>query len=108
MKIAFIFGAFSIGTRPLDFNHLMTSSRGLTGSELGCVMMAKEMKLRGHDVSIFTIYCGEPKAEWEGIKLYHYNERSLIQEEYDAVISWNEPDPLREVSDKPIRVVSQQ
>src|SRR6185295_7401130 len=52
MKICFIYGAFSIGARPIRIAELETSKRGLTGSELSCFMYAKAMAERGHDVTL--------------------------------------------------------
>ena len=56
MKIAIILGHYSIGNRPLNFNLLWQSDRGLTGTELAFVMIGKELHKLGHDVSLFTIY----------------------------------------------------
>lgn len=109
MKIAFLFGAWSIGRRPLDFNALWSSPRGLTGSDLGVVITAKEMASLGHDVSLFTVHESNKPNTWEGVKLYHINEKNNVIEtgNFDAVVSWSEPDVLRELPSKPIKVVCQ-
>ena len=108
MKIAFLFGSWSIGTRPLDFNCLWSSPRGLTGSELGIVITAKEMAKLGHDVSLFTVHGPNKPGVWEGVKLYHVGEKSsMITSDFDAVVSWSEPDILRDLPAKPVKVVCQ-
>jgi glycosyltransferase involved in cell wall biosynthesis len=106
MKIAFLFGAWSIGARPLDFNCLWSSPRGLTGSDLGVAITAKEMAKLGHDVSLFTVHGANKPDVWEGVKLYHIGEKdALITNDFDAVISWSEPDILRNLPAKPVKVV---
>jgi hypothetical protein len=108
MKVAFIFGSWSIGARPLDFNNLWSSDRGLTGSDLGVTITAKEMAKLGHDVSLFTVYAGVKPATWEGVKLYGVEEiPTVITSDFDAVVSWSEPDVLRPIPDGPVRVVCQ-
>lgn len=109
MKIAVILGAYSIGTRPLDFHfdNIWTSPRGLTGTDLSTVMISKELAKLGHEVSLFTVHA-EPNNKpdsWEGVKLYNFIDRhTVIDESYDAVISINEPDAFRGVNDKPLRI----
>lgn len=107
MKIAFIFGAWSVGARPLDFNNLWSNPRGLTGSDLGVAITAKEMAKLGHDVSLFTVHADSKPAIWEGVKLFTFEEVPTINSDFDAVISWSEPDNLRLASDKSVRVVCQ-
>lgn len=108
MKIAFIFGAWSVGSRPLDFNNLWSNPRGLTGSDLGVAITAKEMAKLGHDVSLFTVHAGNRPNSWEGVKLYGVEEIPVvITSDFDAVISWSEPDVLRPIPKGPTRVVCQ-
>jgi glycosyltransferase involved in cell wall biosynthesis len=109
MKIAVILGSFSTGTRPLDFwfNNIFISSRGLTGTDLSTVMISRELKKLGHDVSIFVSHAqpNNRPSEWEGCKLYDFIDRhSIIDDSFDAVISINEPDAFRGVNDKPLRI----
>lgn len=109
MKVAFIFGDFSIGTRPLNFPSIWYNSRGVTGSELGVARVAQEMVKRGHDVSLFTVHYGDKPNEWSGIKLYHLAEKdAVITSDFDAVISWNEPDQFRNLPPEPVKLCSQQ
>ena len=106
MKMAFVFGSWSIGTRPLDFNTLWTSPRGLTGSDLGVIITAREMARRGHEVSLFTVHAPNKPATWEGVSLYDFDQRgTVITDDYDAILSWSEPDVLRGLPSKPLRVV---
>jgi len=108
MKIAFLFGAWSIGNRPLDFNCLMSSPRGATGSEIGICLTAQEMAKAGHDVHLFTVHFANKPDKWEGVTLHHVNNLvSEIDSSYDAVISWSEPDLLRYVPDTCVRVCYQ-
>jgi len=106
MKIAFLYGKFSVGGRPLDFDNLFTSSRGLTGSELSCLEYARGMKARGHDVMLVVGQEMEPR-EWEGIAVHPLRNPHIV-DGCDVVYSWNEPDLLREISPGPVRVVNQQ
>lgn len=108
MKLAFILGPYSVGSRPLDFNVLWSSSRGLTGSELGILMNAKEMVKLGHDVFFFTAHTGAKPSTWEGIKLFTLEEMSkTIDDSFKAIISYNEPDVFRGLTNKPLRVLCQ-
>jgi glycosyltransferase involved in cell wall biosynthesis len=110
MKIAFLFSPWGAGNRPLDFKELWTSSRGLTGSDLGIAIIAKEMVKRGHEVSLFTFHTDPANKleSWEGVKLYNFEDAAtVIKPDWDAVISWNEPDALRGISKKPLRICNQ-
>jgi len=109
MRIAIILGSFSTGTRPLDFwyNNINISSRGLTGTDLATVMISKELKKLGHDVSLFVSHAqpNNKPAEWEGVKLYDFIDRhTVIDQSFDATISINEPDAFRGVNDAPLRI----
>lgn len=103
MKIAVILGAFSIGTRPLDFHYdnIWVSSRGLTGTDLATVMISSELQKLGHNISLFTVHA-EPynKPEiWQSVKLFNFSERfHEIDNSFDVVISINEPDALRDLN----------
>ena len=109
MKIAVILGMFSVGPRPLDFhyNNIWESTRGLTGTDLTTVMISSHLQKRGHDVYLFTVHA-EPNNKpnmWEGVKLYNYNERlKIIDNSFDGIISINEPDSLRGLPTKPMRI----
>ena len=107
MKLAFILGRYSVGSRPLNFNILWQDARGLTGTELGIVMNAQEMVKLGHDVSLFTVFAGEKPVEWNGVKLFTLEQTQVIDETFDAVVSYNEPDVFRGMCRKPLKVVCQ-
>jgi len=106
MRIAFLYGSFSLGQRPLDFDNLYTSPRGLTGSELSCVEYAQAMQRRGHEVMLLV---GQPQTanEWRGIQLRQLDNPKLVAE-CDVVYAWNEPDLLRQVPAGPLRMANQQ
>ena len=106
MRIAFLYGGFSLGNRPFDFDKLYTDRRGLTGSELSCIEYAKAMQKRGHDV---TLIVGQPMQtrEWEGLVVRQLDDPKIVSG-CDAVLSWNEPGLLREVAPGPVRIVNQQ
>ena len=107
MRIAFLYGKFSLGNRPLDFDNLYTDPRGLTGSELSCVEYAQAMQRRGHDVSLLV---GQPQAarEWRGIQVRQLDNPKAVFDQ-DVVYAWNEPNLFFEVpAGGPIRIVNQQ
>jgi glycosyltransferase involved in cell wall biosynthesis len=106
MRLAFLYGKFSLGQRPLDFDNLYTAPRGLTGSELSCIAYALAMKHRGHDVALIVGQKMEPR-EWRGLNVFPLNDPRIV-DGCDAVLSWNEPDLFREISPGPLRVINQQ
>lgn len=106
MKLAFIYSAMSLGGRPFDFPNLWTSPRGTTGSEISLLCFAKEMGKRGHDV---TLYVPSPNAtSFDGVSVRDRDNWRAEAEPYDVAYSWNEPEALRGVSPKVLRVVNQQ
>ena len=106
MKMSFILGPMSVGVRPLDFNAIFNSPRGLTGTEISLVMNALEFKKLGHDVTIFTVCTpGQPEI-WNDIKLKAYAPL-LNSEIFDAVISINEPYCLYDANENAVRVFCQ-
>jgi len=106
MKIAFIFSLALCG-RYFDFKELETSSRGITGSELACLEIAKEMVRRRNDVSLFIAQSLDIE-EIYGIKLYTTEKLNIIDSSWDAVCAFNEPDILKNIPAGPIRIVNQQ
>jgi glycosyltransferase involved in cell wall biosynthesis len=80
LKIAFVLGSFSVGARPLPPpEELMSSPRGLTGTEIAFVRIGQELGNRGHDVMSY-VGPSEPMQEWE---------------DCDLVLVLNEPNLLR-------------
>lgn len=114
MKLAFIYGLWSTAQHRFDFDSIWDSPRGLTGSEVSCFSIAREMRRRGHDVTIFTGLKPGSTREWEGVKLAPVedipqaitapNDRS----DWHAAYSWNEPDPLRPIHWSVIRMCNLQ
>ncbi len=88
MKIALVLGSFSIGTRPLDFEHLYDSPRGLTGTDLCFIRLGEELRKLGNEV-----------------EMIHNVNRLNIDESFDAVISINEPNLLIGISPKIKRIL---
>lgn len=106
LRIGFVYGPFTIGNRFFDFTNLWDSSRGLTGSELSCICMSKEMAKMGHQVSLFV---QNPNAsKFDDVTLREYGNLGRESYEYDAICSWNEPDALRSVNPNAVRLVNQQ
>lgn len=109
MKVAIILGAFSIGTRPLDFNtfNIWTSPRGLTGTDLTTIMISIELSRLSNEVHLFTIY-SDPNNRptiWEGIHLHNFDERfSIIDDTFDTILSINEPNVFKGLTTKPLRI----
>src|ERR1700727_927959 len=107
MKLAFAYGAWSVGQRPFDFERVFEDPRGLTGSEVSFLSMAREMARRGHLVTIFTRYKSNSPSTWEGCTLLDIDvlyETSTST--FDCVLSWNEPDVMRRVDPKLLRIVN--
>ena len=107
MKIGFLYGDKILYGRWIDFSHVWDSPRGLTGSELSCLCFAREMKRRGHDVSLFIHNDGGP-SEWDGVKLFRSDQIGMLDSSYDVAYSWNEPDLLRGMSRDTLKMVNQQ
>lgn len=87
MKIAFLYSKWTIGPRPIDESRMLTSPRGLTGSEMSCYMYCEHMKKRGHDARIF--WGTEPVGT------------------FDVAYAFIDPEPMRNVRAR-LRMLSQQ
>jgi glycosyltransferase involved in cell wall biosynthesis len=89
LRIIVLFGPLCLSFRKeIDFSVLRSDPRGLTGSELGLVCLAKELKALGHDVEISVV---SPQTEWEGMRI------GEASGHYDIALAINEPDTLRGV-----------
>lgn len=109
MKVAFILGDFCVGNRPLDFNVLWSSNRGLTGTELSVTEMSRHFVNLGHDVSLFTMYTGPQPPQWHGVKLYPLALMpKILDESFDAAVCMCEPDQFRKIPNKVLRVCFEQ
>ena len=106
LRMAFIYGAQCLGERKFNFSDVWNDRRGLTGSELSYLKVARKMADRGHQVSLFTLMDEDSVAEWEGIPVHHYDRRGSC--EVDVAFSWNESEPLRCMTPGSFKVVSWQ
>lgn len=108
MKIAFLYGQFSTGARAFDVQNLESSKRGLTGSELSCLMYARAMAKRGHDVTMFLPMPVSSSPTIEGVRMVSVDGfGAFMQRGEDVVYSWNEPDLLRGANAR-LRMCNQQ
>jgi glycosyltransferase involved in cell wall biosynthesis len=110
MRIAFVYGPFSIGGRPIDFSRLWDDPRGLTGSELSCIEYARAMAARGHDVALLCCQPGPAQAALlDGVRvLASLDVLRALDGDWTAVCSWNEPDMLRLARPSAVRLLNQQ
>ena len=87
MRILVLFGPLCLSFRKeIDFSVLRTDTRGLTGSALGFVRIAQELKALGHEVDLSVV---SPQTEFEGMRI------GAAQGRYDLAVAINEPDELR-------------
>jgi glycosyltransferase involved in cell wall biosynthesis len=91
MKIGIILGALSVGPRPFDFYNIWNSNRGLTGTDLSAVMISLELVKLGHCVHLFTVHINKNITKWEDVNIHSLEERTIIDDTFDCVISINEP-----------------
>lgn len=97
MKVAILFGEWCLAFRKqLAFAGHRSDPRGLTGSEYGYIRIAQELQKLGHDVTAFTV---SPETEYEGIQIRSVRDRGSLAG-YDAAISINEPELLRDTKAK--------
>lgn len=115
LKVAFIFGRWGSKYHgAFDVNHLFEGGRGLTGSENSFFNAVRAMAGLGHEVIVNCDVAGEKE-----IKIYNpdsLNGASVISQpeaydvpahlpaDFDAYLSWNEPDLLRFVPKKAARI----
>lgn len=104
MHIGVILGDFSVGTRPLDFNCIWSSNRGLTGTDLATVRVAEECQKLGHEVEIFTVQTN-PIESYKGMRLRSTADITKIDSEnFDLLINFNEPNLFIGIK-KPYKIV---
>lgn len=104
-RIMLQFGPYCLSTRGgFDFSDHEGDVRGRTGSEHGFIRMGEELHKLGHHVALCTLPLAGTKfpAEWRGLQLVDYADRK--DEEWDAVVSWNEAEPLRGMRAKALAV----
>ena len=108
-KLAFVFGPWSSGDKTFDFKNLLDSSQGLTGSEIGCFYIAREMAKRGYVVNIFAPTRNDcHKYVWDGVQIQDLRYFKSEVKNFDVVYAWNEPDVLRDVPESILRINNHQ
>jgi glycosyltransferase involved in cell wall biosynthesis len=108
-KIAFVFGPWSSGVKTFDFTDLLGSSQGLTGSEIGCFYIAREMAKRGWSATIYApLRDTPPNFKWENVTVRPLASFESEVEQYQVVYVWNEPDLLRTVPSSALRIENHQ
>lgn len=107
MRLAFIFGPMSAGSRPFDFERIEDDPRGLTGTDNSFLGYASAMAARGHDVTIFASL-QRFSTTWRGCSVRPYEERRAVDGGWDAALSWNDIAPLGDVAPSVLRVLDLQ
>jgi glycosyltransferase involved in cell wall biosynthesis len=113
MKIGFCFGPICTGMtspqgpRPFDFTRIDQDPRGLTGTDGSFLSYAKFMAERGHHITLFCEKQPVPLS-WGKVAVRPMEDRSIIDESWDACISWNEPSVLDVINPKVARIVDMQ
>ncbi len=106
LKIGFIYGPWCLKNREFNFSDVWNDPRGLTGSELSYLKVARGMADRGHRIRLYTLTRGPRIDNWEGLSVHGYDDRG--NHGLDVAISWNESEPLRAVPSPVFKVVSWQ
>lgn len=92
---------------PIDVKNIWTSPRGLTGSEIACVVYAIELSKLGHEVYIFTSVV-ENASNLAEFKLYQEWFDEYRHQHWDALCSWMIPEPLKVANPSQFRFFNQQ
>ena len=105
-KLAFLFDPWAC-PRPIRPSGLFTDARGLTGSEISCVMQAIEMRKLGHEVTIYSNFSED--GEDRGIRFARWDhwQREAGEDRY-AVVAFIHPQGLQQVKKGVLRVFNQQ
>lgn len=90
MKLAFAYHP-GLVYQPMDAEHLFDAPRGLTGSEISCLMYAVAMAERGHEVAWFGPVAAP--ASVRGVRVAPYRD-DAFGTGWDAVLAWNRNDAL--------------
>lgn len=107
LRIAFFFPSFCV-TRPVDVANIWASPRGLTGSELACVMYALGLSKLGHGVTFFTRITGPGKVDNVAFLPYEEWAQTYRHQGWDALCSWMVPEPLKLAKPNQFRFLNQQ
>ena len=86
MKIAFAYGSELLGNRALDFRNLWTDKRGMTGSESSLLILAAQLSLLGHEVTLFIPSPNE--SQFSGVRLRDLGAMPRESGEFDVVVSF--------------------
>ena len=107
MKLAFCYHPFGMRV-PIDIDTIWTSTRGLTGSEMGFFMLAFGMAEAGHDVSIYSKFT--KPGSIRGARCFHYEDwdAGSARLEWDAVLASTMADPLMNANPKSFRFLHHQ
>ncbi len=104
MKIAFAYHP-GLVFHQMEAERLFDSERGLTGSEISCLMYAVTLASRGHEVSWYGPVASE--ATVRGVTVKPYNQEAFASG-WDAVLAWNRNTALTAVKDGALRVLNMQ
>lgn len=107
MRLGFFYPSKSVA-RPIDPSAVWTSPRGLTGSEVSCVMYALEMSRRGHDVTLFSRFVRGGDIEKITCCQYDEWENIYCKQKWDVLCSWMLPDPFEHAQPGQLRIYNQQ
>lgn len=108
-RIAFIYGPWASGSKTFDFTDLLGSTQGLTGSEVGCFYIAREMARRDWDITLYVpIRNTSDTHVWDGVQIRPLSLFRSEIEKYDVLYSWSDPEVFRGMSDKPLRLENHQ
>ncbi len=106
MRFAFIYGPHFLTYRRFDFQNVWDDPRGLTGSELSYLKVAKAMRSLGHEVHLYTLFDGAGPGVWEDLSVHPYEELGKDGLQHDVAVSWHEANPLRLLDPSTFRIVS--
>lgn len=105
-KLAFLFDPWGC-PRPIRPAGLFTDPRGLTGSEISCVMQAIEMRKLGHEVTIYSNYSED--GEVRGVRFAQWKRwAEEAGQDWHAVVAFIQPQGLQLVKPGVLRVFNQQ
>lgn len=108
-RIAFIYGPWASGSKTFDFTDLLGSTQGLTGSEVGCFYIAREMAKRGWPTTLYVPVRNTPDMHvWDGVLVRPLSTFQSEITQHDVLYSWNDPEVFRGVSDKFLRLENHQ
>lgn len=106
LRLAFIYGSFSSSIHgQFDIGGLFTR-QGLTGSESSFFHMVQTLAEMGHQVDVFCDVGGHIVGCLGGAHVYPLWQ--TIGNDYDAYISWNEPNHLKNAPSSAARICFQQ